>query len=68
MLFLPGLSVPRLAELGVARISTGSLLYRVALGAAVDAAATRRALLQFRRRRPTRQIDASDAKGTVAIG
>ena len=38
VLFLPGLSVPRLAELGVARISTGSLLYRVALGAAVDAA------------------------------
>ena len=39
VLFLPGLSVPRLAELGVARISTGSLLYRVALGAALDAAA-----------------------------
>jgi 2-methylisocitrate lyase-like PEP mutase family enzyme len=39
VLFLPGLSVPRLAELGVARISTGSLLYRLALGAAVDAAA-----------------------------
>ena len=36
----PGaLTVPRLAELGVARISTGSLLYRVALGAALDAAA-----------------------------
>ena len=35
----PGtLTVPRLAELGVARISTGSLLYRVALGAALDAA------------------------------
>ena len=40
MLFLPGLSVPRLAELGVARISTGSLLYRVALGAAIEAAAS----------------------------
>jgi 2-methylisocitrate lyase-like PEP mutase family enzyme len=39
VLFLPGLSVPRLAELGVARISTGSLLYRIALGAALDAAA-----------------------------
>ena len=39
VLFLPGLPVPRLAELGVARISTGSLLYRVALGAAIDAAA-----------------------------
>jgi 2-methylisocitrate lyase-like PEP mutase family enzyme len=39
VLFLPNtLSVPRLAELGVARISTGSLLYRVALGAAVNAA------------------------------
>jgi 2-methylisocitrate lyase-like PEP mutase family enzyme len=31
-------SVPQLAELGVARISTGSLLYRVALGAAIGAA------------------------------
>ena len=40
VLFLPGLSVPRLAELGVARVSTGSLLYRVALGAAIDAAAS----------------------------
>ena len=40
VLFLPGLSVPRLAELGVARISTGSLLYRVALGAAIAAAAS----------------------------
>ena len=39
VLFLPGLTVPRLAELGVARISTGSLLYRVALGAALNAAA-----------------------------
>ena len=40
VLFAPGtLSVARLAELGVARISTGSLLFRVALGAALDAAA-----------------------------
>jgi 2-methylisocitrate lyase-like PEP mutase family enzyme len=39
VLFLPGLTVPRLAELGVARISTGSLLYRVALGEALKAAA-----------------------------
>jgi 2-methylisocitrate lyase-like PEP mutase family enzyme len=39
VLFLPGLTVPRLAELGVARISTGSLLYRVALGAALEVAA-----------------------------
>jgi len=31
--------VPRLAELGVARVSTGSLLYRVALGAAERTAA-----------------------------
>jgi 2-methylisocitrate lyase-like PEP mutase family enzyme len=38
-LFSPStLTVPQLAELGVARISTGSLLYRVALGAAIDAA------------------------------
>jgi len=33
------MTIPRLAELGVARVSTGSLLYRVALGAALDAAA-----------------------------
>jgi 2-methylisocitrate lyase-like PEP mutase family enzyme len=33
------LPVPRLAELGVARVSTGSLLYRVALGAAERTAA-----------------------------
>jgi 2-methylisocitrate lyase-like PEP mutase family enzyme len=38
VLYLPGLSVPRLAELGVARVSTGSLLYRRALGAAVETA------------------------------
>ena len=39
VLFAPGKHpVPRLAELGVARISTGSLLYRVALGAAIGAA------------------------------
>jgi 2-methylisocitrate lyase-like PEP mutase family enzyme len=39
VLFSPNASsVPRLAELGVARISTGSLLYRVALGAAITAA------------------------------
>jgi 2-methylisocitrate lyase-like PEP mutase family enzyme len=39
VLYLPGLTVARLAELGVARISTGSLLYRVALGEALNAAA-----------------------------
>ncbi len=39
VLFLPGrLTVAALAELGVARISTGSLLFRVAVGAAVSAA------------------------------
>jgi 2-methylisocitrate lyase-like PEP mutase family enzyme len=43
VLLVPGLSALRLAELGVARVSTGSLLYRVALGAAVDAAAAARA-------------------------
>ncbi|MCF2535892.1 isocitrate lyase/phosphoenolpyruvate mutase family protein [Streptomyces sp. FB2] len=32
-----GPTVPRLAELGVRRVSLGSLLYRVALGAALDA-------------------------------
>ena len=35
---LGAIPVPRLAELGVARISTGSLLYRIALGAAERAA------------------------------
>ena len=35
---LGAIAVPRLAELGVARISTGSLLYRTALGAAAAAA------------------------------
>ncbi len=40
VLFAPGTPPsPALAELGVARISTGSLLFRVALGAALDAAA-----------------------------
>jgi 2-methylisocitrate lyase-like PEP mutase family enzyme len=39
VLFHPGrLSVPSLAELGVGRISTGSLLFRAALGAAVATA------------------------------
>ena len=36
-------TLPRLAELGVARVSTGSALYRVALGAALDAAGALRA-------------------------
>ena len=40
VLFLPGHTVPRLAELGVARISTGSLLYRAALGEALRVAAS----------------------------
>ena len=62
VLFLPGLSVPRLAELGVARISTGSLLYRVALGAAIDAAA---AVRDGSRRLPTpRPTPAVDALAT----
>ncbi len=39
VLYQPGThTVARLAELGVRRISTGSLLFRTALGAAVDAA------------------------------
>lgn len=38
VLLLPGLTVPRLAALGVARISTGSLLFRAALGHAIDVA------------------------------
>ena len=59
------MTVPRLAELGVARISTGSLLYRVALGAALDAAAAiRDGRQRVRRRRPT-PVDASPPKGTV---
>ncbi len=36
-------TLPRLAELGVARVSTGSALFRVALGATVDAATAIRA-------------------------
>ena len=38
VLLLPGLTVPRLAALGVARVSTGSMLFRAALGAAVSVA------------------------------
>jgi 2-methylisocitrate lyase-like PEP mutase family enzyme len=38
VLFLPGMTVERLAAQGVARISTGSLLYRRAIGAATEAA------------------------------
>jgi 2-methylisocitrate lyase-like PEP mutase family enzyme len=39
VLFVPGLSLDRLAALGVRRVSTGSLLFRAALTAAVEAAA-----------------------------
>ena len=68
VLFLPGLSVPRLAELGVARISTGSLLYRVALGAAIDAAAIRpgRRPGSSAARRPTRPSTPSLAPEIVS--
>jgi len=38
VLLLPGMTVPRLAALGVARVSTGSMLFRAALAAAVAAA------------------------------
>jgi 2-methylisocitrate lyase-like PEP mutase family enzyme len=38
VLFTPGTPLARLAELKVARVSTGSLLFRVALGAATKAA------------------------------
>ena len=38
VLFGPGMTVNRLAAQGVARISTGSALYRIALGAAIQAA------------------------------
>jgi 2-methylisocitrate lyase-like PEP mutase family enzyme len=38
VLLLPGRTVPELAALGVARVSTGSMLFRAALGAAVAAA------------------------------
>jgi 2-methylisocitrate lyase-like PEP mutase family enzyme len=44
VLFSPsGPPLSRLAELGVRRVSSGSLLFRVALGAAVDAATAIRA-------------------------
>jgi 2-methylisocitrate lyase-like PEP mutase family enzyme len=39
VLYLPGLSLDRLAALGVRRVSTGSLLFRAALTAAVETAA-----------------------------
>ncbi|MFD0522729.1 isocitrate lyase/phosphoenolpyruvate mutase family protein [Paractinoplanes durhamensis] len=38
VLLLPGMTVPHLAGLGVARISTGSMLFRAALAAAVTTA------------------------------
>lgn len=38
VLLLPGMTVPRLAALGVARVSTGSLLFRAALAATVATA------------------------------
>ena len=38
VLLLPGMTVPHLAGLGVARVSTGSLLFRAALAAAVGVA------------------------------
>jgi 2-methylisocitrate lyase-like PEP mutase family enzyme len=38
VLLVPGMTVPRLAALGVGRVSTGSMLFRAALGAAVAAA------------------------------
>jgi 2-methylisocitrate lyase-like PEP mutase family enzyme len=38
VLFLPGLEPRRLAELGVARVSTGSLLFRAALRGALETA------------------------------
>ncbi|RJL30929.1 isocitrate lyase/PEP mutase family protein [Bailinhaonella thermotolerans] len=43
VLYGNGIGLARLAELGVARVSTGSYLYRVAVGAAVAAAAAIRA-------------------------
>jgi 2-methylisocitrate lyase-like PEP mutase family enzyme len=43
VLFAPGMTVERLAARGVARISTGSALYRRAIGAAVEAATAIRA-------------------------
>ncbi|BCB77215.1 isocitrate lyase/phosphoenolpyruvate mutase family protein [Phytohabitans flavus] len=39
VLFVPGLDLDRLAALGVRRVSTGSLLFRAALTAAVETAA-----------------------------
>ncbi|MGN9906751.1 isocitrate lyase/PEP mutase family protein [Phytohabitans sp. LJ34] len=40
VLFAPGVDLERLAALGVRRVSTGSLLFRAALTAAVETAAT----------------------------
>jgi 2-methylisocitrate lyase-like PEP mutase family enzyme len=43
VLYLPGRSLGQLAELGVRRVSCGSLLYRIALGAGLRAVAAIRA-------------------------
>jgi 2-methylisocitrate lyase-like PEP mutase family enzyme len=56
LLFLPGrLTVAAAAALGVRRVSTGSLLYRAALGAALDTAAAVRDNLPLSREVPSYQ-------------
>lgn len=56
LLFRPGnLTVVRLRELGVRRVSTGSLLFRAALGAALETVAAVRDGVPLRREVPTVQ-------------
>ncbi|MDQ3790789.1 MAG: isocitrate lyase/phosphoenolpyruvate mutase family protein, partial [Actinomycetota bacterium] len=56
LLFQPGnLTVGRLRALGVRRVSTGSLLFRAALGAAVEVAGAVRDDVPLRREIPTVQ-------------
>ncbi len=62
VLAIPGTPVERLGELGVRRVSTGSLPYRAALGAAVEAA---RAVRDGREPPPAPAYDALQARLTA---
>ena len=55
LLFRPGMSLAAVRELGVRRVSTGSLLFRAALGAALEIAAAVRDDAPLRQEVPTYQ-------------